>query len=116
MWLRVEELGLMDEQLRFSINRASLDKSEPLSSELFAIRKSMEGQQKDSGMQPVWIREETETVFKGAVQKLLKEDHSNDFNHRFGCVQPRLITTLLKDVDICYLRSPDTPTVIIRLE
>lgn len=59
--------GLIDEQLRFSINRASLDKSEPLSSELFAIRKSMEGQQKDSGMQPVWIREETETVFKRAV-------------------------------------------------
>lgn len=35
-----------------------------------------------------------------------------------GVFNPRLITTLLKDgdVDICYLRSPDTPTIIIRLE
>lgn len=50
----------------------------------------MEGKREDLGMQPGWIREETDTVFKCAVQKHLKADRSDDFNHRFGCVKPQV--------------------------
>lgn len=62
--------------------------------ELFAIRKSMEGQRKNFGMQPAWIREEADLGFKRAVWKHLKADRSNAlgvFNLRV------IIATLPKD-------------------